>query len=62
MKMSTEKHLKPKFKRPSQLKQRKHLSMDAMLKTSYQSFSSMPDHRRGKTDIVLADALMSGFA
>ena len=60
--MSPAKQLKPKYKRPSKLKQRKHLSMDAMLKTLYQRFSDIPDHRHGKTDIVLADALMSAFA
>ena len=60
--MSTIKQLKSEFKPPSQHKQRKHLSMDAMLKTLYQKFSDLPDHRRGQTDIDLADALMSGFA
>ena len=33
-----------------------------MLQTLYQQFSAIPDHRLGRTDIALADALMSGFA
>ena len=59
--MSTTKQLKSEFKPPSQHKQRKHLSMDAMLKTLYQRFADMPDHRRGKTNIDLADALIYGL-
>ncbi len=60
--MSPAKQLKPKFKRPSKLKVRKHLNMDAMLSSLHQGFSAITDHRRGKVDIPLADALMSGFA
>ena len=60
--MSSSKQLKPKYKRPSKLKQRKHLNMDTMLKTLYQGFSDIPEHRHGKTSIAIADALMSGFA
>ena len=36
--------------------------MDAMLAATYQGFSALPDHRRGKVEIPLPDALMSGFA
>ena len=60
--MSPTKQLKPKFKRPSKLKMRKHLHMDAMLAATYQGFSALPDHRRGKVAIPLPDALMAGFA
>jgi disulfide oxidoreductase YuzD len=60
--MSPAKQLKPKFKRPSKLKARKHLHMDAMLAATYQGFSALPDHRRGKVEIPLPDALMAGFA
>ncbi|MBL4775719.1 MAG: hypothetical protein JKY87_06660 [Mariprofundus sp.] len=56
------KQLNPKHKRPSKLKIRKHLNMDAMLSLLYQGFSAVTDHRQGKVDIPLADALMSGFA
>ena len=60
--MSSSKQLKPKYKRPSKLKQRKYLNMDTMLKTLHQGFSDIPEHRHGKTSIAIADALMSGFA
>lgn len=60
--MSPTKQLKPEFKRPSKLKVRKHLQMDAMLSSLHQGFSTITDRRRGKVDIPLADALMSGFA
>ena len=60
--MSPTKQLKSKFKRPSKLKMRKHLHMDAMLAATYQGFSALPDHRRGKVAIPLPDALMAGFA
>ena len=56
------KQLKYKYKVPSKHKVRKHLHMDAMLSTLHQQFSAIPDVRRGKIDISLADALMSGFA
>src|SRR5665811_683836 len=62
MKMSPTKQLKPKYKAPSKHKVRKHLHMDAMLSTLHQQFATLPDGRRGKIDISLADALMSGFA
>ncbi len=60
--MPPAKQLKPRFKLPSKLKVRKHLHMDAMLAATYQGFSALPDHRRGKVEIPLPDALMSGFA
>ena len=33
-----------------------------MLSALYQGFCALPDHRRGKLEIPLPDALMSGFA
>jgi Transposase DDE domain len=60
--MSPAKKLEPQFKRPSKLNIRKYLNMDAMLSVLHQEFSTLPDHRRGKVEISLADALMSGFA
>ena len=60
--MSTTRQLQPKYKRPSKHKQRKHLSMDAMLASTYQQFSDINDHRKGSVTIPLADALMSGLA
>jgi len=60
--MSHKKQLEPNFKRPSKLKVRKHLQMDAMISSLHQGFSAIPDFRRGRVDISLADALMSGFA
>ena len=60
--MPPAKQLKPKFKVPSKLKVRKHLKMDAMLSALYQGFSALPDHRRGKVEIPLSDALMAGLA
>lgn len=56
------KQLKPKYKRPSKLNVRKHLHMDAMLAATYQGFSTLPDHRPGRVEISLSDALMAGFA
>lgn len=56
------KQLKPKFKRPSKLNIRKYLNMDAMLSALHQGFIALPDHRRGRVDISLADSLMSAFA
>ena len=60
--MSHAKQLKTEYKRPTKLKVRKHLHMDAMLTTLHQEASTIPDHRLGRVDITLADALMSGFA
>jgi hypothetical protein len=60
--MPRSEQLKPKYTRPSKIKVRKHLNMDAMLSSLYQGFTAIDDHRRGKVDITLADALMSGFA
>jgi hypothetical protein len=60
--MPPAKTLATKFKVPTKLTVRKNLHMDAMLSTLHQEFSSLADHRRGKVDISLADALMSGFA
>jgi hypothetical protein len=54
--------LKTEYKRPSKLKVRKHLHMDAMLPALYQGFATLPDHRRGKVEIPLPDALMAGLA
>jgi hypothetical protein len=62
VKMSRQKHLKPKYKRPSKTKVRKYLNMDAMLSALSQGFSSLPDPRRGRVEISLPDTLMSGFA
>lgn len=60
--MSKKKQLKPKFKRPSKLKVRKYLQVDAMISSLYQGFSAITDSRRGRIDIPLPDVLMSGFA
>jgi len=60
--MPPAKQLKPKHKVPAKLNVRKHLHMDAMLSALHQGFATLADHRRGKVDIPIADALMSGFA
>lgn len=60
--MPPAKQLAPKYKNPSKLTVRKHLKMDAMPSALHQGFSAVSDSRRGKVDICLADALMSGFA
>lgn len=60
--MPPAKHLPTQYKAPSKLNVRKHLHMDAMLSALYQRFSTLPDHRRGKIEIPLPDALMAGFA
>jgi hypothetical protein len=63
VKMSRQKQLKPKYKRTSKHnKVRKYLNMDAMLSAITQGFTSIPDPRRGRVEIPLHDALMSGFA
>jgi Transposase DDE domain len=43
-------------------KTRKHLSADALFSLLRTSFSRIADHRPGKPDISLTDALMSAFA
>ena len=41
---------------------RKHLSADALFDLLRNGFADLADHRSGKPDIALADALMSAFA
>jgi hypothetical protein len=41
---------------------RKHLSADALLRMLRSGFADVADHRPGKPDIALTDALMSAFA
>jgi hypothetical protein len=41
---------------------RKHLSADALLGLLRSGFAALTDHRSGKADISLTDALMSAFA
>ena len=41
---------------------RKHLSADALLGLLRSGVAALPDHRSGKADISLTDALMSAFA
>jgi hypothetical protein len=41
---------------------RKHLSADALLGLLRRGFADLADHRSGKPDISLTDALMSAFA
>jgi hypothetical protein len=41
---------------------RKHLSAPGLLKTLRNCFQEVPDHRSGKSEIPLVDALMSGLA
>ena len=41
---------------------RKHLSAPGLLKTLGSCFQKVPDHRSGKSEIPLVDALMSGLA
>ena len=41
---------------------RKHLSAPGLLKTLRNCFQKVPDHRSGKSEIPLVDALMSGLA
>ena len=42
--------------------ERKHLSADALFSMVRTSFAKIPDHRIGRPEISLADALMSAFA
>ena len=41
---------------------RKHLSADALLGLLRSGFADLAEHRSGKPDISLPDALMSAFA
>jgi hypothetical protein len=41
---------------------RKHLSAPGLLKTLRSCFQKVADHRSGKVEIALVDALMSGLA
>jgi hypothetical protein len=41
---------------------RKHLSAPGLLKTLQSCFQKIADHRPGKVEITLVDALMSGLA
>jgi hypothetical protein len=43
-------------------KLRKHLSADALLSLLRSGFADIPEHRPGKPDISLSDALMAAFA
>ena len=43
-------------------KVRKHLSADALIRQLRTTFSDMADHRSGKIEVSLGDALMSAFA
>ena len=44
------------------IKLRKHLNADAIFGTLRKGFDKIDDHRKGKVEISLTDALMSGFA
>lgn len=46
----------------NKIKLRKHLNADALFSTLRKGFDKIDDHRRGKVEISLTDALMSGFA
>ena len=43
-------------------KVRKHLCADALLRSVQDVFCHIPEHRKGDTEIMLGDALMSAFA
>ena len=47
---------------PSAKKARKHLSADALYTLVREGFAKIPDHRHPRSEIPLADALMSAFA
>jgi hypothetical protein len=47
---------------PTRARVRKHLSADALLSTVRRCFGRVVDHRNGKPEISLSDALMSGYA
>src|SRR5258706_10259544 len=44
------------------LKERKHLSADALFRLVRSGFDTLPDHRSLDVEISLTDALMSAFA
>ncbi len=48
--------------RTNEIKLRKHLNADALISTLRKRFDKIDDHRKGKPEISLTDALMSGFA
>jgi hypothetical protein len=43
------------------LKERKHLTAEALFAQVRSGFANIPDDRRSDTEIALADALMSAF-
>jgi len=59
---SISKNRKKEILRTQRIQMRKHLNADALFKTMRNGFDNITDHRSGKTEIVLKDALMSGFA
>lgn len=48
--------------RVNKIKLRKYLNADALFSTLRNGFDKIDDHRKGKVEISLTDALMSGFA
>jgi len=48
--------------RAKEIKLRRHLNADALFATMRTGFNKITDHRKGKVEIQLSDALMSGFA
>jgi hypothetical protein len=46
----------------AKIKMRKHLNADALFQKIHNDFECVPDTRKGKIKIELADTLMSGFA
>lgn len=48
--------------RVNKIKLRKYLNADALFSTLRKGFDKIDDHRQGKVEISLTDALMSGFA
>ena len=48
--------------RTNKIKLRRHLNADALLSTLRKGFDKIDDHRKGKPEISLTDALMPGFA
>ena len=48
--------------RVNKIKLRQHLNADALFSTLRKGFDKIDDHRKGKVEISLPDALMSGFA
>ncbi|MFT7880949.1 MAG: hypothetical protein ABXS91_11215, partial [Sulfurimonas sp.] len=47
---------------PTLTRFRKHLNADALYSRIFIALKKIPEHRRGKCDILLVDALMSAFA